>query len=81
MQNQTDLVGLAEEDFKAKTILEAIEHVFDSLSLPEQDFGQPQGIGAERVQPDAITTQLRGYVKLLDPPHQTLASKCGPAAT
>lgn len=76
MQNLTHLVGLTDEDFKAKAISEAIEHVFDSLSSPEQSYGQFQGIFTEGLQPDTITTQLRRYIKPQSLRHQPLVSKC-----
>lgn len=76
MQNLSHLVGLTDDDYKAKATSEAIERVFDSLSSLENNYELHQGISAEMCQPDTIITPLKRCVKLQSLSHQPLVSKC-----
>lgn len=77
MQNQTHLVGLTDDDFKAKGISDAVERIFDSLDSPELCSANLPGISRGGLQLGAIKTELRRCVKsgilLRDPIHATVA--------
>jgi hypothetical protein len=63
MQNQTHLVGLTDDDFKAKAISDEVEQIFSSLASPELFAEVDQEISPGMLQLGAIKTQLRRYVR------------------
>lgn len=63
MQNLTHLVGLTESDIKAKIISDEVTQVFESLDNIQLHNEESQR--SINLQLEAVTTQLKQYVKSL----------------